>query len=123
MNRGDLLKRGGALYDDLTGAYDFTTVELQLVYEIAKCADRIDDLEDAIEDEGTMVAGSTGQPVVNPAIAEVRQHQIALQRLMRGLRLSERKAKGDTGRQGRSARSSSVRDRFKVVSGGDRMAG
>lgn len=119
-----LYKRGKRIHKDLTDAYEFSDVEMQLVLEIAKCADRIDDLEDAIQDEGTMVAGSTGQPVVNPAIAEVRQQQMLLQRLVKGLRLQDRKAKGEPEKVTRVSRSGNVRDRFKVVAGGgDRMAG
>jgi hypothetical protein len=49
----------------------------------------LETLEDAIERDGTMVAGSKGQPVVNPAIAEARQARLALNRLLGSIELPD----------------------------------
>lgn len=37
--------------------------------------------------DALLVAGSTGQPRVNPAVAELRSHRLALSRLLRELDL------------------------------------
>lgn len=58
--------------------------------------DDLERLEDAIGEIGTMTTGSTGQPVVNPAIAEARQSRIALSRLLGNVQIPAEEGGGDT---------------------------
>lgn len=55
------------------------TVQLTLA---ARQMDDLARLEVAIKKDGTMVKGSAGQPVVNPAIGEARQARAAIDRLI-----------------------------------------
>lgn len=69
---------GQAFWLDVTGRWLFTNpIEIELLTAAARAVDTTAALEEAIATEGAMVAGSKGQPVVNPAVAEVR-HQKAL---------------------------------------------
>jgi hypothetical protein len=52
-------------------------------------ADDLGRLEVAIKENGTMVTGSKGQPVMNPAIGEARQARLAISRLLGTLPFEE----------------------------------
>lgn len=62
----------------------------------ARQADDVARLEADIAERGTTVKGSTGQPVLNPAISEARQSRLALAKILGGLELpdSERESVG-----------------------------
>jgi len=46
-------------------------------------------LRAAVDADGTTVAGSTGQPRVHPALGDLRQHRLALGRLLAQLSLPD----------------------------------
>ncbi|WP_282826952.1 P27 family phage terminase small subunit [Gulosibacter sediminis] len=79
--------RGGRLWRDLHADLEFDVHETELVLELCRTVNRIDELQATIDEHGTMVAGSTGQLIVNPAIAEQRQQQATLARLVTLLNL------------------------------------
>lgn len=81
--------RASKLWRALNDEYEFTPPEAALLVEACRCVDRLDQLDDAIREVGPMVAGSTGQPVVNPALTEARGQQAVLHRLIAALQLSE----------------------------------
>jgi P27 family predicted phage terminase small subunit len=55
-------------------------------------ADDLAHLEQAVREDGAMVTGSTGQPVVHPAIREARAARQAIGRLLARLDLGNREA-------------------------------
>ena len=77
-----LLARGAAFWAATTAEFEFSTAETALLEEACRCLDRLDALAEAIASLGPMVAGSTGQPVVNPALTEARGQQVVLHRLI-----------------------------------------
>lgn len=78
---------GTALWRSLTGAYELGPHELALLAVACRQADDVAALEEAIARDGLMVTGSTGQPVLNRAVTEVRQGRLALGRLLDQLAL------------------------------------
>lgn len=67
--------------------YDLTDSELELLAEAVNTMTEIDDLRAALEADGLTVKGSTGQQRVHPAVNEIRQHRLALSRLIKAIHL------------------------------------
>lgn len=82
-----LKRRGRGLWRDLMAKYEFDEHEVPVLLESCRAVDRIDALEEAIARDGLMISGSTGQSVLHPAVAELRQQQAALARLLTQLNL------------------------------------
>lgn len=116
--------RGSSLWVTATNKFEFSSEDLLILEEAARCADRIEALEGQIADLGIMVVGSQGQDVINPAVPESRQQQIALQRLLRALHLEGRPQKQQATRSRAKSRATktSVRGRFEVVEDADQVA-
>ena len=74
--------RASRLWRALHEVLEFDPHETQLLIEACRALQRIDELEAAVAEHGVMVPGSTGQLVVNPAVAEQRQQQATLARLV-----------------------------------------
>jgi phage terminase small subunit len=77
---------GQALWDrvvsGLPEGFALTESE-EAILGLAACqADDLGNLEATITKHGTMVTGSKGQPVLNPAVAEARQARLAIGRLL-----------------------------------------
>ncbi len=81
--------RGRAFWRATTAGFDLERGELELLAESCRTLDEIDALTAAIGRDGVTVAGSTGQTRTNPAINEVRQHRLALGRLLAQLALPD----------------------------------
>jgi hypothetical protein len=64
-------------------------VEFELLRESCRLLDEWELLRLAVDSDGTTVQGSTGQPRVHPALGELRQHRLALGRLLAQLDLPE----------------------------------
>lgn len=79
--------RGARLWRSLHEVLEFSPAESVIVLEACRVVNRIDALDEAIAENGTMVSGSAGQLVVNPAIGEQRQQQAGLARLLTQLQL------------------------------------
>lgn len=82
-----LKERGGTLWSEIHSIYEFDAHETVMVEELCRTVDMIAALSDAIESDGVMLSGSQGQPVLNGAVAELRQQQQALARLLTVLNL------------------------------------
>lgn len=82
-------KRGSQLWESIMGELDGEVHDREMVVETCRCLDMIDGLAEAIEREGVTVAGSRGQLIVNPAVAEMRQQQTTFARLLAQLNLDE----------------------------------
>jgi hypothetical protein len=84
----DLGSDGTALWDEIAGneIYVFRPDEYRLLVLASRQLDVITQLRAAFaENPDYIVKGSTGQPVVNPLIAEIRQASAAFASLMRQL--------------------------------------
>lgn len=79
--------RGRAFWDAALEKYEFDPHELQVLLEACRSMDTIDDLAVSVRTDGVMTVGSQGQPVLNGAVAELRQQQSALARLLTQLNL------------------------------------
>lgn len=86
---GDLGDRGRQLWRDVTGSYELEAHELRLLAEACRTVGRIEELGDAVEADGVMVAGSQGQQVLHPAVTEQRQQRQLLSRLVAQLDLED----------------------------------
>lgn len=81
--------RGKRFWKASMEAFDFTDAETALLEEACRTLDNVDLLADAIARDGAMVLGSTGQPVVHPALTEARGQRVVLHRLIAALALPD----------------------------------
>lgn len=84
-----LSTRGRAFWKNANQEFDFSHVNLAVLLEICRCIDRLDALDQSIQETGPMTTGSQGQPVVNPALTEARGQQVVLHRLISSLQLED----------------------------------
>lgn len=86
----DLQDRGKRFWRTVTKAFeDIDETEFELLVETCRTLDVIDQLEEAIDRDGLMLKGSTGQTVVNPAVAEARAQRQTLHRLLGALAIPD----------------------------------
>lgn len=85
----DLGVRGRAFWVAVQEDFEFDERESEILLESCRTMDAIDALAAAVDEHGTMIEGSKGQPTLNPAIAELRQQQAALGRLLGQLDLAD----------------------------------
>jgi hypothetical protein len=78
-----------AIKRELGDTYELDEREALLLDLAAHQADDVARLEADVRDRGTIVLGSTGQPVLNPAIAEGRQARLALTKIIGGIALPD----------------------------------
>lgn len=74
-NAGQALWR--AIHKGLPDGWELDEREVAILELAARQADAVAELEAIIAAEGTMAQGSTGQPVVHPAVMEARQGRLA----------------------------------------------
>lgn len=85
----DLATRGRRFWRETTGQFELTGAELEILKETCRTLDDLDRLAASVAAEGAMVAGSAGQPVVNPALTEARGQRLTLHRLVAALALPD----------------------------------
>ncbi len=85
----DLGARGRKFWRTTMAGFELSDVETELLVECARLLDECESLRNAVDEEGVTVAGSTGQPRVHPALGELRQHRLALGRLLAQLALPD----------------------------------
>jgi hypothetical protein len=78
---------GSRLWRRLATVYEFAPGELLTLELAARQADSVAALEAILARDGMTTTGSAGQPRLNPAVAEVRQGRLALERLLGALAL------------------------------------
>src|SRR4051794_9342986 len=78
-----------SVLEDLPDGWDLDHRELQILSLAARQADDLERLEKAIKKDGTMTVGSTGQPILHPAIPEARQARQSIGRLLGALALPD----------------------------------
>ena len=90
-----LKAKGKRLWADVTGAYELRSDELDILEDVCREADLIDKIERELASADFMVTGSQGQMVVNPLIAEARQHRATKMSLWKRLDLPDPAASED----------------------------
>jgi phage terminase small subunit len=66
-----------------------TPAEYQTLVELCRVADRLDALDRAIAEQGLIISGSRNQPKANPLLAELRETQRTMSRLVAELDLPD----------------------------------
>lgn len=84
-----LRARGRRFWADTTTAFELERDEVELLVEVCRTLDTIDSLQVAVDREGVVVPGSTGQPRQHPALTELRGARIVLSRLLAQLALPD----------------------------------
>jgi hypothetical protein len=82
----DLDKSGKALWAAVTKLYDLEPHHGLALASACRCADMVARLEDLLSGS-LLVMGSVGQVRLDPAVAELRQHRLALSKLLTDLAL------------------------------------
>lgn len=77
---------GARLWADVVDAFELEEHELALLVEAVRTIDLLDELDQAVKDEGAIVESPQGRKA-NPAAVEARQQRIALARILAALRL------------------------------------
>jgi hypothetical protein len=89
--------------------YALSDTELVLLVESCRLVDECEQLKRALLSEGAIVPGSAGQPRTHPALGELRQHRIALSRLLAQLALPEPEGVLATPAQAKARRAANTR--------------
>lgn len=85
----DLAPRGRRFWRSAVAAFQLSEVEFELLRECCRLLDECEALRASVDSEGVTVAGSAGQPRVHPALGELRQHRLALGKLLAQLALPD----------------------------------
>lgn len=86
------LQKAGAgrkLWNSIAKDYDLRPDEYRVLEDACFEADLIEDLAAAQREQPVMITGSMGQQVLNPLIAEIRQHRSTLSTLLVKLKLPD----------------------------------
>lgn len=81
--------RGRSFWRRTLDTFDLSEVELELLRECCRLLDECESLRQSVDQVGTTVKGSTGQIRVHPALGELRQHRLALGRLLAQIALPD----------------------------------
>lgn len=84
-----LAVRGRTFWRSTVASFELSDVELELLRECCRLLDECESLGTAVDTEGITVVGSTGQTRVHPALGELRQHRLALGKLLAQLSLPD----------------------------------
>lgn len=84
-----LQTRGCHFWIDTVSSFDLSDAEQQLLTEVCRTLDNLDDLAEVIERDGATTKGSMGQTVVHPALTEARGQRLVLHRLLAALQLPD----------------------------------
>lgn len=100
---------GRSLWRKLTGEYVFGTAELPILAAAARQVDAIAALEEAVEADGVLTAGSRGQTIVHPAVTEARLGRVTLARLLGSLSIPDESERPMTYASVRAQKAASAR--------------
>ena len=78
---------GRALWREVLTEYGLNPAEVLMLTQLCRCADRIEAIEAELATADLTVPGSTGQPVCNPLLGEVRAQMRLSESLARSLAL------------------------------------
>ena len=94
---------GKRLWSQTLETYDLRQDEKEVLRAACFEADLIARMEAELESEPLTVKGSMGQLVPHPLVSELRQHRATMASLLRGLKLPDLDAGGDSVNQQREA--------------------
>lgn len=95
--------KGKKTWKSITGTYDLRADELDTLEDICREVDLIARLEDGLDGADLLTKGSQGQDVLNPLIAEVRQHRATKKALWSSLKLPDDAGSAPVANQQREA--------------------
>jgi len=110
-----LAKDGKALWkailDDLGPGWELDAREIHFLTRACRCADELEKLQKAIDEDGVTVEGSRGQPIVHPALSEARQLRLVQMRLLGAIEVTDPKdaIRSATPAQSRARHAANVR--------------
>lgn len=84
-----LAARGRRFWRATLAEFTLSGAELEILAEACRTLDDLDRLAEMVKTHGATVAGSQGQPVVNPALTEARGQRAILHRLVAALQLPD----------------------------------
>jgi hypothetical protein len=84
-----LRARGKRFWTAVTGRWELSLVEIELLVEVCRHLDECEALQLAIRRDGATTKGSNGQVRAHPALAELRGARVVLGRLLAQLRLPD----------------------------------
>jgi len=82
-------EHGRAFFDAVLEEYEPSMTARRMLLETARCVDELETLAAAIKERGTIVRGSQGQPVANPAYGEARATRLLFARFVEQLDIGE----------------------------------
>jgi hypothetical protein len=98
---------GKRLWANATAEYEFSSIEAELLKQLCRTVDEIEQLEASLRDGGPMVKGSRGQQVLNPVYAQLCAHRKLADQLAVALALP---TEGEVAGQRRSAKAKQAAD-------------
>lgn len=81
--------RGRKFWRSTLADFELSGAEQEILAEACRTLDDLDRLAGLVAEHGSMVIGSQGQPVLNPALTEARGQRLALHRLVAALQLPD----------------------------------
>src|SRR4051812_48638056 len=81
--------RARRFWSTVVDAYELDPSEAELLVEVVRLIGTLEDLQDALQEQGLVVHGSTGQLRPNPLLAELRTGRTVLSRLLAQLQLED----------------------------------
>lgn len=105
-----LTAKGRALWRGVLEKFDMRADELTVLEQACRALGRVHDLTTELAGMDVMIAGSTGQMVVNPLLAELRAHEAHVAAMLARLKLKEVDASTGAA-QASGTRSTSARDK------------
>ena len=102
-------KVGRKVWREIVGTYELEPHERRLIEEACGFLDRAAQLDEQVEQDGLIVKGSMGQPVLHPAVAEARQHRQAYSRLVGQLSFPDEVGRVGSSWSGRGRRGAAAR--------------
>ncbi len=118
-----LSARAGEFWARIQDEFEPSDAETELLVEVVQTITEIDSLKAALTADGVSVQGSMGQKRVHPAVNEIRQHRMALARLLKQLDLSDEEPETEATKAARRAAQarwsqSRGRDRARIAENG-----
>lgn len=98
-----LAAKGKKTWKAITGTYELRADELDTLEDICREVDLISRLEESLDGADLLTRGSQGQDVLNPLVAEVRQHRATKKALWASLKLPDDAAAPAVANQQREA--------------------
>jgi hypothetical protein len=83
------VRRGRALWESITGAFDLEPHERSVLAQVVKVADRVAALDAVVDDQGVLSDDPKRGTVAHPALVESRQQRLTLARMLTALRLPD----------------------------------